>query len=303
MPTLPSELEREIFEIAFRSSYQYGGYDENLRRKLGKVATHVQYWISLIRYEAIDLMLANDLAHYLPLLKRIEPPGLFSIAVKHICIGPSCLVHIGSTCPNKPWPRVDPIPALVCILSTCTAVEQFGYYLQTGLTLRDHDVSQLLPLIRQLPLKRLGTRYAQFMQVAEIRVAEPPLFPNLTHLSISFYNYEEIEASASSLTRTVSQFPRLTHFGFHSYKERPSDALLKQFCLAFPSLDAILISWKGSQLKPRDDYCFDERIVQVCLDEKSERSQSEENEYVWRRADNILAERKQAAQVAVETPL
>ncbi|KAJ7603108.1 hypothetical protein FB45DRAFT_1045916 [Roridomyces roridus] len=310
MPTLPLELEREIFEIAFRSSYKYSTYDGSLRTKLGQVAPRVQHWISLILYESIDLIVANNLAHFSHLLDTADPPDFFTIAVKHLRIGPSCLGYIseGQSLSRFKWlRRFEPKHNLVRILSTYTAVEQLRYYLDpdpafSGGRTR-HDISQVTPLIRQLPLNRLWIQYTLFIDVAEIRIPDSSLYPNLTHLSITFDKYEELADSEQRITliRMVSQFPRLTHFAFDSHKEQPSAALLKQFCSALPEIQCIAVSWSHSQLKQREDsdYSLDERTVQVCLGHNHDKH-SEDQKHVWECAAEILAERKRSEPAAVD---
>ncbi|KAJ7608817.1 hypothetical protein FB45DRAFT_1039485 [Roridomyces roridus] len=212
MPTIPLELERMIFEIAYRSQ----PWDEKLAEKLGQVAPRVEYWINLIRYKSVHLGHSGHLVTHHSNLIDTQPSWL--------------LVQRSQRLDN--WALVS----------------------ELGPAARE------LPFFRQFPLNQLYIEYALFTEVVDIRIPEAPVYPNLTHLSLTFYESDDL-GSSSALLGTISQFPRLTHFAFDG-PGRPSDALLKKFRSALPDLQCIAFSWKRRE-EPRNDYLFDQRIVEL----------------------------------------
>ncbi|KAJ7179071.1 hypothetical protein C8R46DRAFT_623475 [Mycena filopes] len=175
MPELPFELEREIFELAFRSHRNAA-----FKVTLSLVARRVQCWIDLLYYE---LTTVRDESHADKLLALIEsnlnPPNLFE-TVKTMCL-----------------PHGVPATSACRILAACTKVERLACWSNF------HDSPELPVLLSQLPLRRLSIELRHFSQI--------PLTPatwvlGLTHLDIVAWD----DYDAHELLR-LKKLPQLTH--------------------------------------------------------------------------------------------
>ncbi|KAJ7794286.1 hypothetical protein B0H14DRAFT_2622002 [Mycena olivaceomarginata] len=113
MPELPSELEHEIFTIAFWSS----GRDVALKLTLCLVARHVQFWIKCLFYEVVSI-LGDHCANRFLSLVNLKPPGFFTV-VKCLCITYSVKVATAYS-----------------ILAACTAVESLACWVDSDGSLR-----------------------------------------------------------------------------------------------------------------------------------------------------------------------
>ncbi|KAJ7781168.1 hypothetical protein B0H16DRAFT_1497330 [Mycena metata] len=175
MPRLPPELEREIFELAFRSHR-----DAALWRTLCLVARRVQCWIDLIHYEMVTI---NDDLHADTFLALIEantkPLHLFD-AVKTLCL--PYTVKETSACG---------------ILAVCTRVERLACWLNFK------DSPELPVLLSRLPLRQLSLEIIHFCQIP---LAPSTWLSDLTHLElVAWKNYD-----AAALYK-LSHLPQLTH--------------------------------------------------------------------------------------------
>ncbi|KAJ7858675.1 hypothetical protein B0H14DRAFT_3447137 [Mycena olivaceomarginata] len=173
-PTLPGELEREIFELCALSR-------PVCIPKLMLVAQRVKEWVEPLLYRAIILGHPTQITG-LPsftdmssVIRRLEPPVSFSSAVRHLIL----------------FPPLD----VKAMLVLCTNVE--------SLWLFEID-APLIPLVRALPLKRLTTDLYWSLP-------SPNIFPHLTHLHLGGY---PIKDDVRSICAFLMALPQLTHLAF-----------------------------------------------------------------------------------------
>ncbi|KAJ7353159.1 hypothetical protein DFH08DRAFT_60845 [Mycena albidolilacea] len=175
-PTLPRELEREIFELCALSRREF-------IPKLMLVAQRVKEWVEPLRYRTIILGGPTTITQIigLPLfnddiiISLRRPPTFFHTAVRYLVLFASS--------------------DMKAMLALCTKVEDLWIY--------DLEAA-LIPLIGALPLKRLSVNAA--------RTPLPPgrMFSHLTHLNLrGIYKDAEICAFIAAL-------PKLTHLSVSS---------------------------------------------------------------------------------------
>ncbi|KAJ7353141.1 hypothetical protein DFH08DRAFT_774110, partial [Mycena albidolilacea] len=175
-PTLPRELERDIFELCALSR-------PVCIPKLMLVAQRVKEWVEPLLYRAIILgyrysTQITGLPSFTDMssvIRRLEPPVSFNSAVRHLIL--------------------FPLSDVEAMLALCTNVE--------FLWLFEID-APLIPLVRALPLKRLTTDLYSFLP-------SPNILPHLTHLHLGGYPVEE---DVRSICAFLMALPQLTHLAF-----------------------------------------------------------------------------------------
>ncbi|KAF8193571.1 hypothetical protein K438DRAFT_836284 [Mycena galopus ATCC 62051] len=173
-PTLPPELEREIFELCARSLPVF-------MPQLLLVAHRVKEWIEPLLYRTMIVGRNKPIAGF-PLLHndavlsigRRKPPGFCRRTVRHLMLLYS--------------PSVD----FHGILALCSGVEDL--LLQTALD------DTLLPLIDAMPLRRLSADFDMMPP------ATHPMFSRLTHLHLG-----DDPVNAGELPEILAALPKLTH--------------------------------------------------------------------------------------------
>ncbi|KAF8210698.1 hypothetical protein K438DRAFT_1808048 [Mycena galopus ATCC 62051] len=182
-PSLPLELEKEIFELCALS-----------RRvsipKLMLVAQHVKQWVEPLLYRTI--LLGVDLPgvpilsyHIVPSIISRKPPAFFHRVVRHL------LAH-GST-------HHDPARELGMILRLCTGVEILYADFKSMPPSSSHMFSRLTYL-------HLVVRLDENMDSVQAFVAA---LSTLTHLSFSFDMYENDESVFVMIHRMLESSPLL----------------------------------------------------------------------------------------------
>ncbi|KAJ7492084.1 hypothetical protein FB451DRAFT_1020958 [Mycena latifolia] len=184
MPTLPVEVEREIFEWAVRSDCKNAANKLNL----SLVAQRVQLWVDLIFYESVTIS-SNNGDKFTDLFDLPKYQGFFARTVKILT-----LPYLAR--PDQIWR----------ILSVCTGVQMLGCWF--GGSLEEHSPWYLHFLLSQLPLRRLSIEYIHF---ATIPSTSSTWLSSPTHLDLSFW--EDRPLVLSDLKQSLHRLPRLTHAG------------------------------------------------------------------------------------------
>ncbi|KAJ7622041.1 hypothetical protein FB45DRAFT_1061682 [Roridomyces roridus] len=175
-PTLPPELEREIFQMLAYS-------DPLFAPKLMLVACRVKAWVETDLYRVLvladffDCFPFKNISH----LKSIPAP-LLRDSVR--------TVHLGGI----------PLETAEYILSTCTGIEDL--LISTGMG----NISSLLHLLGRLPLRRF-VGDPRDLSDGPMDFSHP-FFSQLTHL------HPFALIAFSSAWRGLASVPHLTHFSF-----------------------------------------------------------------------------------------
>jgi len=259
-PSLPLELQREIFETAIRSNHR----NAVLKLNLSLVAHYVHFWVDSVFYELVTICGGPSANRSLKLVD-LKPRGFFATAVNTLLLSNTTDVQALAT------------------LSVCTGVQFLAVW--------NHSVLQRDSLLQvsQLSLRRLSTAFENIINI--VTVAAPPTWlENLTHLRSYFY----LQATASDLGH-LHQFPCLTHVALYVFETNLSHA--KTVCSSCPDLQVLaIITGDGT---PPDDtieaYSFDPRIV--VKPSPPESIKDWEAAYfglpdMWTSADRVLAEWK-----------
>ncbi|KAJ7608792.1 hypothetical protein FB45DRAFT_1039460 [Roridomyces roridus] len=268
MPTLPPELEREIFELALNSSNSRAtcaGNTEYLTLKfaLRRVCRRVEYWVDLVSYRSIAVETSTDSGDFLELLAR-KPPGFFSEKVKDFWIG-----------------HFVPNAHAIDLLSACNAVEQLACYV-------DHKPTPKLPeLIRRLPLTRLWIEHVHFSDVASLQ--SPTFFPALTHLYLIFWERRP-PIDVPLLIQKLPLLHNLTHLALACNPTNPR--LAQTVCAALPDLLFLVISLDCELEESDKTYAFDPRVVTVYVDYDEEEQDIGDSNRIWVYAEEAVAQRR-----------
>ncbi|KAJ7350493.1 hypothetical protein DFH08DRAFT_776585 [Mycena albidolilacea] len=258
MPELPSELEREIFTIAFRSS----GQDVALKLTLCLVARRVQFWIEHLFYEVVSISGDRCANGFLSLVNS-KPPGFFTVVN---CL---CITH-----------SVKAVTAC-SILAACTAVESLACWV-------DSDGSSELPLlISRLPLHRLSIELEHF---AGIPLASSTWLSSLTHIDLIPWG----PFPAQGLS-TLRDFSRLTHVALYPDVMKGEMEHVVMVCSSCPCLQVLVIpdtdGYIGLVLQPAHDPRMVEQkpALDIIEDREAPYSGCED---MWSRAEIVLDQRK-----------
>ncbi|KAJ7147962.1 hypothetical protein C8R46DRAFT_1359409 [Mycena filopes] len=207
MPLLPIELQREIFEIAIRTSYK----DAAVKLNLSLVAHHVHLWVDQVFYESVAISGPVEVDRFLKLVDS-KPAGFFTTAVKAVR-----LHYISDLAMDK-------------LLAICTGAQVFTCLLVLP--------SPPSPHFSSLPLRRLSID----MSLAEIMsTAGPAWCSTLTHLDLGFARLP----LNMQMVQMLSRLPCLTNFALHtSSTNRP---LADAVCTSCLTLRVLVIFVAGDE--------------------------------------------------------
>ncbi|KAJ7508520.1 hypothetical protein B0H11DRAFT_31879 [Mycena galericulata] len=208
MPILPSELQREIFEIALRFDLR----DTALMLNLSLVARRVQFWVGLFFYKTVKIRSEKSADKFLALIAK-KPPGFFAVAVQKLCIVYGV-----------------PAPQTLAILSECTGVTQLACF--TNIWMED---SPEHPLLSRPALNQLWIEYNHFM---EISAAPSTGHSNLTHLYLLISD-RALPSDISSLTKILNRLPRLRHVSLDLTPSTANKGHVETIRASFPNLRVV----------------------------------------------------------------
>ncbi|KAF7346362.1 hypothetical protein MSAN_01864000 [Mycena sanguinolenta] len=260
MPTLPPELEREIFEVAIRDNLS----DTALKLNLSLVARRVQYWIDLIQYEMVTITNRVE-AHKFFDLVNWKSQDFFAHAVKATCIT-----------------YYVPADEASRILSVCSNVQQLACWVPWE---KSPDLPQLLS---RLPLTHLSIEVGHFLNIPR---SQSTWFLGLTHLDLIWWS-----SSPRTTSPNLGELPNLTHVSLSGAGR--SEA--RSVCLNCASLQVLLIltipRWETEEEYTFDarivlaagDFAEDGDVVEIWKHGVWGRPGS-----IWAYAEDILLERKQ----------
>ncbi|KAJ7185567.1 hypothetical protein C8R46DRAFT_982232 [Mycena filopes] len=185
MPDLPFELEREIFELVFRTDPK----NVDLKTTLCSVARRVQTWIDPLFYEVMTFERDRPAQLFLNLVdSNMKPPAFFS-AVKILCLA----FYVSATNACR-------------ILATCTGIEMLACWVD----LSAHPES--VTLIKRLPLRRLSLEITHLTRIlvptAGGQGTSAEWLSNLTHLHMVVW---DDDPNATEHISTIQRLPHLTH--------------------------------------------------------------------------------------------
>ncbi|KAJ6472048.1 hypothetical protein C8R45DRAFT_1078177 [Mycena sanguinolenta] len=187
--TLPTELERTIFEITAFSAPE-------CIPKLVLVAWRVKIWLEPILYRTLFFPADHDHYHLMvPFLGTLasKPAAFFARSTRHLLMI-----------------EVDPF-VMRSILSACSQVENL--WVMTMSTSSSEGIHSLLPLVSSLPnLKHLYINLVALFAGAAIDFAHP-IFSHLTHLELIGYETFSLETDLDTW-RGLACLPCLTHLSF-----------------------------------------------------------------------------------------
>ncbi|KAJ7188954.1 hypothetical protein C8R46DRAFT_32815 [Mycena filopes] len=209
MPKLPPELEREIFELAFRQDLK----NVPLKITLSMVAHRVQTWIDLIFYESVPVRNDHYAERFLSLIDtNSKPPA----AVKTLC-----LTYVVSA------------TNALRILNACPGVEMLACWVDFK---TQPEFPEFITLVKRLPLRRLSLEFAHLSRLLPMPgETSAGWLSTLTHLYIVVW-----ENSTTEEVSTLRRLPHLTHFAFHLGYEGLDAQHLALVCSICPSLRVVL---------------------------------------------------------------
>ncbi|KAF7336819.1 hypothetical protein MVEN_02117800 [Mycena venus] len=233
MPELPPELEREIFELAFKPNNR----NVALKLTLCLVARRVQFWIDRLFYEMVTIAHQRNADKFLSIVHSNSKPAGYFTVVKRLCI----IYGISGATARD-------------ILSACPSVEALGCWVdKNDSSWRDPD-SGLFLLISRLPLRRLSIEASLFSSIPATLSSTWP--STLTHLDL----FPLGKFPTSELSR-LAHLPRLTHVCLHTNRN-VGVGHVAMVCSNSPQLQ-VLILLGGSIYPPdsSDPHQHDSRIV------------------------------------------
>ncbi|KAJ7721483.1 hypothetical protein B0H16DRAFT_1335246 [Mycena metata] len=266
MPNLPFELEREIFELAFRGDRQ----NSNLKLAFCMVARRVRVWIDLIFYAMVTIRDDGRAGRFLSLVdSNLKPPTFFS-AVKILYLG--AFVSAPKACR---------------ILASCPAVELFTFWVNCDA----HPESS--NLIGRLPLRRLSL---ELNHISRLPATPGTWLSSLNHLYIIVWSDDNI----LELLLTIRRLPHLTHvavdFGFAPV----SAEHIAVVCSSCPSLRVLVIIADSNSNPQHIEEENDYRVVAQKQPEEEDFLADWEAQYfglpdMWSRAEATIEERLRKA--------
>ncbi|KAJ7443153.1 hypothetical protein FB451DRAFT_95501, partial [Mycena latifolia] len=180
-PAFPPELEREIFEI---TALVHPGTIPTLLR----VARRVHIWIEPFQYRTVSVggtSPFSDMGHAILRATRSKPASFFHNAVRHLFLDTSAS-----------WTLDEAVE----VLKVCTGLEEFASY-------GNFLDPTLLPILGELPLRRLSTDLYRLFDGYESIDLTHPVFTSLTHLEILDPLYDD----DTQMIAYLSALPALTH--------------------------------------------------------------------------------------------
>ncbi|KAF7346381.1 hypothetical protein MSAN_01866000 [Mycena sanguinolenta] len=260
MPTIPLELEREIFEIAIRDNRD----DTDLKLNLSLVTRRVQYWVDLIQYELITITDRAEAHKFFELVNR-KSQDFFAHAVKALCITHDVSADDASR-----------------ILSVCTNVQQLACWVVWEESL---DLPQRLS---SLPLKQLSIEVGHFLNIL---LSQSALFLNLTHLDLIWW------PSSPHIPLKLGELQKLTHVCISGAGRSGAESVCSS-CASLQVL-VVIPRWPTDE-NAEEEYAFDSRIVVAPSDitygdpvEIWEDVVFRRPENMWAYAENVVLSRRQ----------
>ncbi|KAJ7665559.1 hypothetical protein B0H17DRAFT_1211010 [Mycena rosella] len=259
MPSLPHELEREIFELALLSDRK----DAALKLALSLVARRVQFWVDLVFYKMVTISDAKHADKFANLVaSNLKPPGFFA-RVNSLCLPYSVTAKQACT-----------------ILSACTGVQFLACWVNSKYC------PELPLLLGRLPLRRLSVEFRHFLKI--LSVLASAWFSNLTHLNLVMWadGYpQKLDLS------TLSRLPGVTHVALPSEIDPAHAAVV---CSSCPNLQ-VLVVIHNPYTDLIHDYSFDIRIV--VNDDPDDCTTDWEAHYfgspdIWSHAEDVIQKRK-----------
>ncbi|KAJ7863067.1 hypothetical protein B0H14DRAFT_481558 [Mycena olivaceomarginata] len=268
MPTLPFELECEVFEIATHNDRRNAA----LKLNLSLVARRVQYWsvldpsrpmlltvtrVELVYYESVTLMDQASADKFLKLVNS-KSPGFFATAVKALCFA----FFVSATEASR-------------ILSFCTNVQMLACWV-------DQKTSpDLAPLLSALPLNQLSIELDHF---SNIPLSPPTWLSHLTHISlILWHTPSHYDPHNPGLWR-LGQLPRMTHVALSNARRADTTIV----CSRCASLQVLLVV-HTDEIEADEIFEFDPRIVLGPQEDEPEDFGLDWEDLVFRRPNNMWA--------------
>ncbi|KAJ7508531.1 hypothetical protein B0H11DRAFT_1902151 [Mycena galericulata] len=265
MPSLPYELECEIFELAVRLNPQ----NASLKLNLSLVARRVSCWVDLVFYEYVSITSKLNAKKFLKLI-RSKPPGFFATTVKALCL-------------------VYTVTAALAfeILSECTGVRCLACWVD------QRRLPEFTLLVNPLPLDRLSIDFGHFLALPTLSTC----LSTLTHIHISFW-HPLTTSDISQLAEGISRLPRLTHVALALDSDYRTDPrAVERVTSSCPSVQIFVIASDkdADYQKLAKDYSFDARIVVPShfLNPRLDwEAANFGQENMWTYAERVIAQRK-----------
>ncbi|KAJ7364315.1 hypothetical protein DFH08DRAFT_838974 [Mycena albidolilacea] len=271
MPTLPPELESQIFELAFRSNSR----NLDLKTTFCLVAQRVQQCcrIDRIFYELVGIGDENRGRKFLSLIhSNVKPPGLFTL-VKTLFLHYSVE---GATARD--------------ILAVCDRIERLTCWIPSN-----EDQQELPLLIGRLPLHQLSIKISLFLKIPSSSIC----LSTITHIDLVLESH-----TPPQLSQLLAPLPRLTHLCLSIEVFPVSAEYVETACSSFPRLQVVILccnsnilGWVEEDLRYSVE--VDHRIV-VLADPFGEIMDWELASDMWSGAEAIVEERKKSLSVGNE---
>ncbi|KAG7442647.1 uncharacterized protein BT62DRAFT_996567 [Guyanagaster necrorhizus] len=226
IPELPTELEREIFELT-ATLYPGSAY------QLTTVSKRVQIWMEILIYQTVVLAFPKSRTNLFLRTVDSRPASFFAGHVKNLYL------------PFVSYPDAQKV------LSVCTGATNLACWMAT-------PSPELLSLPRQ-PIERLSVSIATLMQSCETH--KPAFFHTafraLTHLDITEPSNPLVDTDWSALYT----LPKLTHISIGNLAESHHLFLLKELLANCESLLClVVISDDGEFTKHINEEIYDKRL-------------------------------------------
>jgi len=277
-PSLPPELQREIFENAVRLNHK----DVAVKRNLSLVAHHVQLCIF---YKLVLISNRESEDRFMKLID-LKPPGFFATAVRTLLLS-----------------YFSSVPRLFTVLSACAGVQWLALWIG------NIPVLGLGP-VGPLPLNRLSTSLACIRTIMRAPTA-PTLLARVTHLDVAFATWN---TTSEIDVKILKQFSRLTHVALDSKMVGPAHA--KVVSASCPNLKVLLILFAESISADRiEAYLFDPHVLVQAypappgtiysVNRRTDRAEDWEAAHfgrpnMWTSAERVVVERKASAGRSLE---
>ncbi|KAF7337686.1 hypothetical protein MSAN_02242100 [Mycena sanguinolenta] len=266
-PSLPLELQREIFEIAVISSQSQ---DAALKLNLSLVAHRVHFWVDRVFYEVVTISGQKSADGFLKLVD-LKPPGFFADVVKTLLL-------------FDPAGKVpSPFPA-ARILSVCGRVQSLAWW--------SGEMTPLaLSSAGQFPLRRLSTHIENLANIIALP-APSGWLSAITHLTLILGVFR---GSRAPELKILKHLPRLTHVALFAVQADPSHVhLVSDSC---PHLQVLVMTPVGHSVRTALTEQFADSRVVVVMPFTSKPLEDWEAAHfglpdMWTRAHDVLAERK-----------
>ncbi|KAJ6508725.1 hypothetical protein C8R45DRAFT_968471 [Mycena sanguinolenta] len=258
MPTIPSELEREIFEIAIRDNRD----DTVLKLNLSLVARRVQYWIDLVSYEMVTIVNQAEAQKLLELVNR-KSQNFFAHAVKALCIA----YYVSADDASR-------------ILSVCTNLQQLACWVPW------ENSADLPQIISSLPLTQLSIELGHFLSIS---LSQSTWCLDLTHLELRWWS------TSPRTSPNLGELPNLTHVSLSGTRWSEAQSVC-QTCASLQLLLILSISrWEAEEEYAFDarivvapSHFSGPNVLETWKDVVFRRPES-----MWAYAEDIILQRKE----------